>query len=142
LGADSVSVLLNDGSGYFTLAGPDISIVGGPVEGQTPTRIALVDVDNDGDLDILTANAGDLLSPTPVPSISLLLNNGAGHFDMATNAVFPLVEKSFPFALSHRAMAVAVVDVNGDTEPDLVMATLVSATAPEESHVTVLLSNP
>jgi cysteine-rich repeat protein len=140
---DSVTVLRNDGSGSFLLDGADISVVGdGPIEGHSPSRILLVDVDGDGDLDVLTANRGDPADPQPTPTITLLLNDGAGNFTIATSTLFPLVEKSFPIELAHTATDFAVVDLNHDGELDLVMTTLVSNSSPEESHVTVLLANP
>ena len=141
-GGNSVSVLVYDGVGSFELAGPDVSIVGDPAQGWAPTGIALVDVDGDGDLDVITINDGKATNSTIAPSITLLLNDGSGNLTLATSVLFPLVEKSFPIALTHPATDLAVVDLNHDGALDLVMTTLVSASSPEESHVTVLLANP
>jgi cysteine-rich repeat protein len=138
--ADSISVLLNDGSS-FTLGGVDASVVGdGPVHGHRPSSITLADVDQDGDLDVLTTNLGDPGDVEPTPSMTLLLNDGIGTFAMATSTLFPLVETSFPIALDGVPGEVAAVDLNGDGALDLI--TEIGAADPNDSAVLVLLANP
>ena len=137
---DSVTVLLNDGSS-FVLGGADVSVVGnGSVLGRGPSTITLADVDQDGDLDVVTANLGNPADPQPTRSLTLLLNDGTGAFTIATSTLFPLVEKSFPIALDGVPGEVAVVDLNGDHAVDLV--TEIAAADPSGSAVLVLLANP
>ena len=68
-GGNTVSVLLNDGSGNFTAPATNPN----PAVGNGPRSVALGDVDGDGDLDLLTANAFS-------DNVSVLLNDGAGNF--------------------------------------------------------------
>ncbi|MGA1872453.1 MAG: FG-GAP repeat domain-containing protein [Thermoplasmatota archaeon] len=63
---DTITVMLNDGS--FSFADSVTYRVG-----KEPTSSVVHDIDNDGDLDIATANTGG-------DTISVMLNNGAGEF--------------------------------------------------------------
>ena len=63
---DKVSVLLHNDDGSFT-PGDDYAV------GDTPESLVVGDLDGDGDLDIVTANAGD-------DSLSVLLGDGDGSF--------------------------------------------------------------
>jgi Ca2+-binding RTX toxin-like protein len=67
----SVSLYTNDGAGNFTFKTIDLP------EGSLPDDIRLADLDRDGDLDIVTANTGN-------ETISILVNNGKGKFDVQT----------------------------------------------------------
>ncbi|OGX86530.1 hypothetical protein BEN47_12800 [Hymenobacter lapidarius] len=91
--AGTVSIRLNNGFGTFSGA------VDLPV-GQDPQKVALGDVDGDGDLDLLVANS---FSRT----VSIRLNDGSGTFtgnqDVSTNGATGLV----------------VGDVDGDGDLDL-----------------------
>ena len=73
--------------------------------GQLPTSVALADVDNDGDLDLLTANA------TQNGTVSIQLNNGQGGFTAVAN----LTVGAYPAHL-------ATADLNGDGSLDLLVA--------------------
>ena len=68
-GTDSLSVLLNDGSGTFQRAA-DLSAGFGPAD------VVLEDFDGDLDLDLAASNVDQR-------SISVLLNDGSGHFTFA-----------------------------------------------------------
>ncbi|WP_459864635.1 FG-GAP repeat domain-containing protein [Endothiovibrio diazotrophicus] len=92
--AGSVTLLLSDGSGGFTSGGP-LTV------GNQPQGVALADLDRDGHLDLVTANAGS-------DDLSLLLGNGDGTFATATT-----------LAAGERPGQIAVADLNGDTFPDL-----------------------
>lgn len=77
-GDDSVTVLLNDGSGDFSTNGPDIPV------GDQPIRVLIVDANTDGFNDIATL---DEISGT----ISILLNNPncPGTFETDRRLLFP-----------------------------------------------------
>ncbi len=86
--------------------------------GQLPASVALADVDNDGDLDVLAANA------TRNGTVSVQLNNGQGSFTSAGS----LPVGAYPAHLT-------TADLNGDGNLDLLVANAGSNT------VSVRLSN-
>jgi hypothetical protein len=94
LSGDSVSVLLNNGSGTFAAA--QAYTVGG-----APTGVAVGDFNRDGKPDIVTANANS--------TMSVLLNNGNGTFGTAES-----------YAIGGPANSVAVGDFNQDGFLDVV----------------------
>lgn len=74
--SDTVSVLLGDGAGSF---GPQtVLIVGSYPFGAQPHSIVAVDVDRDGDFDLIAANKVS-------KNISVLLNDGAASFSPPFN---------------------------------------------------------
>src|SRR5437868_9204287 len=77
--------------------------------GNNPNAVAAVDVDGDGQLDLLTANMG--ASDNPGSTVSVLLGNGDGTF-----------QDPRTFAVGAGPSALAVADVNGDGTPDLITA--------------------
>ena len=66
--------------------------------------MAVVDVDGDGKLDIVTANS-------VANDFSVLLGNGTGNFQQQQR-----------FFTGNRPNGMAVVDMNGDGKPDVVTA--------------------
>ena len=96
-----VSVYLGDGAGGFTAAsGSPFSV------GTNPNSVTLADVNGDGALDIVTANAGS-------NNVTVLLGDGTGNFSAATGS---------PFSMGSLPYYVVVADVNGDGLPDLLTA--------------------
>lgn len=76
-------LLLNDGKGFFT----DVTSERLPVDNDSSMDGDFVDVDHDGDLDILTANFGALDNNTSEPY--RLYRNEQGVFTDVTAEVFP-----------------------------------------------------
>ncbi|MEM7205093.1 MAG: VCBS repeat-containing protein [Planctomycetota bacterium] len=90
----------NDGAGGFT---EDTS--GIPADAMATSALALADVDCDGDLDLVFANRLQ-------KNNQLYLNDGRGVFTDVTATQMPRDRR--------RSDAVAVADVDGDRDPDLV----------------------
>jgi hypothetical protein len=97
-----LSVLLGDGKGAFTRA-PRSPFPCGP----SPYPVALADVNGDRHLDIVVPNT----APGPT-TLTVLLGDGRGDFRSAPRS---------PFKASDRAYFVAVADLNGDSQPDIVV---------------------
>ncbi len=109
----SVSVLLGDGFGGF---GPQTAH---PVGGFMPNDVALGDVDDDGNLDIVTANRISA-------DVSVLLGDGNGGFVPAGGS---------PITVGLTPQSVALSDLNGDGNLDIVTANNVT------NNVSVLLGD-
>jgi len=109
-GADATDkLLINDGKGNFTESDSF------PADSAFSVDIDLADLDNDGDLDIITANTGQ----GAVIPIRVYLNDGSGEFTNETAAYMPTG------GLIH-GIDVEIADVNGDGKPDLYIANHVS----------------
>lgn len=94
-GLDSVSVLINNGSGGFE------DRFDYPV-GDSPRSVVLGDIDIDGDLDIVTANSAD-------NTIAILKNNGSGGFG-----------PKIGYAVGDGPLTLAIDDIDGDYDLDIV----------------------
>ncbi len=92
---------LNDGDGTFT----DASASRMPTDSDTTYAVALGDVDGDGDLDLVLGNWQQ--------QNRLYLNDGTGTFTDATAARMPTI--------GAKTTAMALGDVDGDGDPDLVL---------------------
>ncbi|SHI33515.1 Por secretion system C-terminal sorting domain-containing protein [Hymenobacter daecheongensis DSM 21074] len=94
----SVSVFSNDGTALFTsLATASVAV------GQYPYAVALGDVDNDGDLDLLASN-------TSSNTVSIRLNNGSSVFTA------PALNAECPVAFRPQGIALGDVDADGDLD--------------------------
>jgi hypothetical protein len=109
--AGTVSVLLASSTGGYA---PPVAYR----VGSGPTAVALGDVNNDGKIDIVTANSGS-------NSVSLLQGNGNGTFGTARS-----------FRAHTRPSDVAIFDMNLDGAQDLVVTNAGSG------DVSVLLQSP
>ncbi|MBK8095679.1 MAG: VCBS repeat-containing protein [Planctomycetes bacterium] len=93
----TVQILINDGTGTFTVTGAFAS-------GVTPVKLAVGDIDNDGDLDVAVASES-LASP----GVNLLHNQGNGTFGAP-------VLLTFTSGLAD----VELADLDGDGDLDVV----------------------
>ena len=100
---DTISVLLGDGLGGFIKQGSDITV------GDRPSNIVLVDLNNDNDLDAVTANFGS--SSSNNDTISILFGNGGGNFNSSQEII-----------VGDRARGIAAQDLDGDSYVDLVVS--------------------
>jgi hypothetical protein len=97
-------------------AGIDLAMTSGAMPGREILEvngggIALLDFDDDGDLDVFLANGATLEDPEHGPGSRLYRNRGDGTFEDATGRV--------GLALSRWAMGAAVGDYDGDGWDDL-----------------------
>ena len=77
--------------------------------GSGPSAVALADIDNDGDLDLLTAHAGTFANP--LAEVHVSRNSGAGIFSAYTS-----------LAVGARPSALTLADADGDGDLDLFTA--------------------
>lgn len=106
-------LLLNDGTGRFAEAGPARL----PVDEDASFDGDLIDLDRDGDLDVVTSNSDTDLSAgriDPAPW-RVYLNDGSGRFRLATDEVFPPDVTGVGFD-------VEAADLDGDGLLDLYLA--------------------
>ena len=102
----TVAVLLGNGDGTFQTAVPYGS------GGFVAYSVAVADVNGDGNPDLLVANNCVSASNCDNGTVAVLLGNGDGTFQTAV-----------PYGSGgNQAMSVAVADVNGDGNPDLLVA--------------------
>ena len=114
-GANTVTVLLGNGSGGFSAAhGSPFAV------GSMPSSVAVGDLNGDGNPDLVIANFG-------ANTITVLLGNGSGGFTAASGQTL--------FAVGANPQSEAIGDFNGDGNLDIVTANS------GDNTVTVLLGN-
>lgn len=126
----STRVLVNNGSGHFTDATSSWMPAASSPEFWQGTRLALADLDKDGDLDlVLLHSVGTDAFNTKPPTFSktalrVLRNDGTGHgFVDVTLAAIPALPGNGD---NFRGNALAVRDVDGDGWPDILVGTIES----------------
>ena len=112
LAASSASVLINNGDGTFK---PKVDYTTGA--GSLPECLRLGDVNGDGKLDIVSANAG-------TNNVGVLINNGDGTFGAPAT-----------FSTDTHPTSIDMGDLNGDGKQDLVTANY------NTNNVSVLFGN-
>jgi hypothetical protein len=107
-------LMINNGSGQFTVNTLNLpsNIVNLSIKYMS-SRFA--DIDKDGDMDLILGATDDV----GLLSDAILLNNGSGVFSNSTIALPPRNGGS-----NWGTVAIATIDVNNDTWPDLIMSTL------------------
>jgi len=112
--SDSVSILLGDGVGGFSIASGSPIIIG-----NLPKHLVAGDFNKNGIQDLAVANAGS-------NTVSILLGNGGGGFSQAPG---------LPISVGTSPSSVVKGDFNADNIPDLAVANAVS------NSVTILLGD-
>jgi len=115
-GNGSVAVLLGNGNGTFQ---PVVQFDSGGFSPNSPNALAVRDVNGDGKLDLVVANACSSSACSGQGVIGVLLGNGDGTFQ-------PAVTYN---SGGESAASIAVADVNNDGNPDLLVANFASGTA-------------
>lgn len=116
-------VVVRRGTADLTLAGTHDQLSSYPV-GPDPTGVAMSDLNNDGRDDVVA------ISALP-PEVTILLSDGTGRFSSFI-VEQPRIE---------RAVALAIADMDGDTIPDLVLATRGDAGLMAPGLVAILRNN-
>jgi hypothetical protein len=118
--AGSASVRINNGAGVFTTVGTV------PV-GRGPYQVVLANLDYDGLLDIFTANSNH--DPGATGTVSVRRNLGFGNYYVADQEV----------PVGNNPHGIAIGDVNGDGDLDIVAANYTAGTSTATSTVSVRL---
>jgi hypothetical protein len=114
-------LLLNDGSGVFTQASGDRF----PEDARSNFTIQLVDLDADGDPDVLAPST--VFGATGAGDYLVLLNNGAGRFERAAPGSI------LPASATGNGFDIEVADFDGDGRDELLFCNRASGPDPARS---------
>ena len=126
-GKSQVGIALQDDAGAF-LFDPLTGILGGFPDTFRPRSLAIGDLDGDGDADIVTANTGG-------DNLSVFLQGPAGVFPKLPS--FDLSNGQF----TQRPNVVLALDIDGDSDTDLVVANSGNKFDPDKSGITIFLQD-
>lgn len=121
---DRSELLLNDGTGRFTLA-PPTPVRGGPSERLTTSAATFTDVDRDGKLDLFVGYFYEYYGRTYQGlQAQLLLGQGTGGFTRATDSAgLTTTRDGFEAFTNHRpAYGVTACDLDDDGAPELLVS--------------------
>ncbi|MGB0370593.1 MAG: FG-GAP repeat domain-containing protein [Opitutales bacterium] len=121
-GGQQNRVLINDGNGYFT--DETLTAEGEryrfPVLENLTKSVDIVDIDNDGDLDVLTANSrgeNGFLAPQPGQQNRIYINDGTGFFN-EESVIAAEQRLRFP-ARFDNCYDLDLADIDGDGDLDI-----------------------
>jgi len=103
-------LLLNDGKGFFS----DITSTHLPNDDNRCFSVAFLDIDRDGDMDIMTGNTNGPKFDGNTP-FSVYTNNGEGKFSDATGTFLPST-------ISGRGFDIDFIDINTDGIKDIFLS--------------------
>ena len=106
-------LLINDRSGGFAPAPTPLPEVTGTNEGYSFGRVAVGDIDNDGDMDLMLPIFSDTTFATGKANV-LLINNGSGTFSRANPGQLPPIAPA-----DDSTNCVAMGDADGDGKVDI-----------------------
>jgi Bacterial Ig-like domain (group 3)/FG-GAP-like repeat/FG-GAP repeat/EF hand len=123
--SDTIGVMLGNGNGTFQ---PVVDYGSG---GQNAHSVAVVDVNGDGNPDILVTNQFVTITSRTNGVVGVLLGKGDGTFRPAV--VYP--------SGGEYSTSIAVADVNGDGKPDLLVANSATSDANSNGSLGILFGN-
>lgn len=115
--AGAVNVFINNGDGSFQ------PVRSYPSGGWSAVGAVVADVNGDGKLDIVVANASACNAVCPTSNVGVLLGKGDGTFNSVVN-----------YATGNDAYSIAAVDLNGDGKLDLVIGSQCSTAVCDSSN--------